>query len=308
VVNKPYKDKDWLYHQYWELGKSTRQIAKELKVDPATIRNWLIRFDIPRREPNVKKNLNKKEYYKDKDWLYYQYYVLKKSKSQIARECGIIPPSLDFYFKKFGFKTREEFKPYMDKDRLYQEYVVNRKSSCQIAKELGVDDETIRIWLIRHNIERREKKEACSTVKNYNLTLSEEFKQMLDGLLLGDGCLTKDKRVKGNAYYQHGDKHKNYIEWLRQQFIDEGLECSRIYRKEHKRFNSVTYHFITKPYPCLTEQYLRWYPEGKKIVPKDLELTPIVCLHWYIGDGSLIKRYNKKRRPYIHLYTNSFFT
>lgn len=33
--------------------------------------------------------------------------------------------------------------------------------------------------------------------------------------------------------------------------------------------------------------YDRWYPHGsiKVSVPKDLELNPTVCLHWYMGDG-----------------------
>ncbi|MFX1513498.1 MAG: hypothetical protein ACFFCQ_13010 [Promethearchaeota archaeon] len=35
----------------------------------------------------------------------------------------------------------------------------------------------------------------------------------------------------------------------------------------------------------LYKQYLRWYPEGKKRIPKDLTLTPLVVFHWYMGDG-----------------------
>src|SRR5947207_2878946 len=37
----------------------------------------------------------------------------------------------------------------------------------------------------------------------------------------------------------------------------------------------------------LKEQRLRWYPEWKKIVPRDVLLDPVSILHWYLGDGSL---------------------
>lgn len=42
--------KDWLYDQYWNQGKSTRQMGRVCGVDKATILRWLRRFNIPRRE------------------------------------------------------------------------------------------------------------------------------------------------------------------------------------------------------------------------------------------------------------------
>lgn len=36
----------------------------------------------------------------------------------------------------------------------------------------------------------------------------------------------------------------------------------------------------------LYKEFNRWYPKGKKVVPKDLRLTPVSALHWYVGDGS----------------------
>lgn len=42
-----------------------------------------------------------------------------------------------------------------------------------------------------------------------------------------------------------------------------------------------------------------WYPDGKKIVPKNISLTPTTLLHWHIGDGSTGKKQ-------IFLYTQRF--
>ncbi len=31
--------------------------------------------------------------------------------------------------------------------------------------------------------------------------------------------------------------------------------------------------------------YRKWYPNGRKIVPKNLKMTPTTLLHWHVGDG-----------------------
>jgi len=46
-VKKLYRNKEWLYNEHWVKGKSVRQIAKEQKVGPATIRYHLIKNDVP---------------------------------------------------------------------------------------------------------------------------------------------------------------------------------------------------------------------------------------------------------------------
>lgn len=48
-MEKLYKNKNWLYHQYIELGKSTPEIAKECKCCKQTILSWLNKFGIERR-------------------------------------------------------------------------------------------------------------------------------------------------------------------------------------------------------------------------------------------------------------------
>lgn len=50
-------NKEWLYHQYVELGKSYQQIAKETSRDFTTIYYWIKKHNIPAR-----KNCNKSGY------------------------------------------------------------------------------------------------------------------------------------------------------------------------------------------------------------------------------------------------------
>jgi len=57
--------------------------------------------------------------------------------------------------------------------------------------------------------------------------------------------------------------------------------------------------------PCLEflNERMRWYPNGKKIIPKNLVLNPVVLAHWYMGDGSVSV---PKGRLQVRLHTNGF--
>ena len=48
--------------------------------------------------------------------------------------------------------------------------------------------------------------------------------------------------------------------------------------------------------PTLLNFHKRWYPFGKKIVPRDIKLTKEALLFWYLSDGS-IDFSNKKKFP-----------
>lgn len=61
--NEPYRDKNWLEEKYLEEEKSLTEISDEIDRSPGTIRKWLKKFNIPRREPGLrgKKNPSWKE-------------------------------------------------------------------------------------------------------------------------------------------------------------------------------------------------------------------------------------------------------
>lgn len=65
-----------------------------------------------------------------------------------------------------------------------------------------------------------------------------------------------------------------------------------------------SYKYCSCSYVELLPIHKKWYPKGKKIVPKDIVLTPLTLRQWYIGDGCLIK--SKNANPRIRLYTNCF--
>jgi len=56
----------------------------------------------------------------------------------------------------------------------------------------------------------------------------------------------------------------------------------------------------------ITAQFKRWYPDGKKIVPRDLELTDECIIWWYIGDGHLCRKKSRPNYRRVILSTDSF--
>src|SRR5205823_10380602 len=75
----------------------------------------------------------------------------------------------------------------------------------------------------------------------------------------------------------------------------------------------TTYHLGTRSYTALLPVRQRWYDDRLaglcKVVPADLAVTPVIALHWYLGDGHLaVDRRPSKAgaKPRIRLSTDGF--
>ena len=83
---------------------------------------------------------------------------------------------------------------------------------------------------------------------------------------------------------------------MRDTLKEFGIEqAGKIHKHYYKKYNCYTYHYSSRAYPELLSIHKEWYPKGKKIVPRGIVLTPLVCRQWYLGDGSLITN-NKNYR------------
>jgi len=123
--------------------------------------------------------------------------------------------------------------------------------------------------------------------KNY-IDLSTEAMEFLNGELLGDGCLNglKYNNKITSARFTYGSKYKKYIYWLRNELDDIGIIQSGKIGEYIGQCNNKKFLYSSKSYVELSEVYKKWYPNGKKIVPKDIKLTPTTVRQWFIGDGS----------------------
>lgn len=144
--------------------------------------------------------------------------------------------------------------------------------------------------------------ERLSGPKRNHIVLTNEIKQYLDGELLGDGCMYA--RSQGNPYFKYSSKHYEYAYWLTYIFHRNGIQTSNVKKRFIKLKNKdklyLSHSFYTKRYVEFQGVRKRWYPNGKKIVPQDIILTPIVLRQWYIGDGYL------QNHRSITLFTDCF--
>lgn len=124
----------------------------------------------------------------------------------------------------------------------------------------------------------------AATKRRGTLRLSGILLEILDGELLGDGCIQRPHTR--SAHFTYATARGVYLSWLMRLLESHGLE-GRMYGPRHNKgsFGTVQYDYHSKRYPEMYDLYKRWYPNGKKAVPRDIQLTPTVCRHWYIGDG-----------------------
>jgi len=192
-------------------------------------------------------------------------------------------------------------KIYQSRDWLYTQYWTKMLNPRQIGESVGVCQTTIWNWLYKLNIPVRSIGEARHLVKGNHCNLSQEAKEWSDGELLGDGGIYS--RNSYSAYFQYTSQYNKYAQYISDTLKSFGIEQTGEIR-EYPKNEKYSYYYISRSYEELLPIRKRWYPESKKIVPRDLKLTPLVCRQWYIGDGYLHHR--KGGKPSITLYTNAF--
>lgn len=148
---------------------------------------------------------------------------------------------------------------------------------------------------------------------NKRIDLTQEQFEVLEGLMLGDGAAHGG--VNAHLSVFRAKKDKQYLEYERkifQNYLNPSYKKSCLYIKGHidkrtgKRYPG--YHFATSVNPSLTDVRSRWYPNEKKIVPRDLVLSSRTMAHWICDDGCIWAN-KKETLPYrfmLDLATHSF--
>lgn len=145
----------------------------------------------------------------------------------------------------------------------------------------------------------------------FNVPMPNQFtskqKQVLIGGLLGDFYLYQNKNhINAGLVGSRAYKDKKYAQYELDVFKNfcNGKVGKTSYLD--KRTNK-TYHrawFRTRVSRVFTSYKQKWYPNGTKIVPRDLQLTPLICAIWFCDDGSVI--YKNKNNLRLQFATDGF--
>ncbi len=127
--------------------------------------------------------------------------------------------------------------------------------------------------------------------------LTDHQQQVLDGCLLGDGTVAA--RRGRNARFQYGDIREDVVILVVESLRPLSMRAPYV-RTDISGFPNSKPFFCTYSVasPTFSAVRGRWY-NGKKFIPRDLVLTPTVCLFWYLGDGGL-------NRDRVNLSTQGF--
>jgi len=128
------------------------------------------------------------------------------------------------------------------------------------------------------------------------LFLSKRQKEILIGLILGDGHLERlYTPTLGRLKVEQSYKHKDYVDWIYEEFRNWVRSKPKIKKKEVWDRTYLNYGFLTYGHRLLREFQEKLYRKGKKIVPNDLEknITPLGLAIWFMDDGSIKSRKHK---------------
>ena len=116
--------------------------------------------------------------------------------------------------------------------------------------------------------------------------MNETIRHIIIGSILGDGFLTPlTKREKlSRLWLKYDDKRYLYLKWLYQELKPIGVDPIK------KKKNYTQHYFLTHSLKELGMLRKQFYPNGKKIIPKDIFsvlVHPLSLAVWYMDDGNL---------------------
>jgi len=119
---------------------------------------------------------------------------------------------------------------------------------------------------------------------------------ILTGLILGDGSLSKVKN--GKSRLQVGSNKSEYLKWL------SGEVGGTVSYSHTSKSGKEVEQLKTKSTAKLASWRRKWYPNGEKIIPGDINFNDTIIRFWFVGDGSLVKP-RQGDTPYITIYNSS---
>jgi hypothetical protein len=126
--------------------------------------------------------------------------------------------------------------------------------------------------------------------------LTEKQLEVTTGFLMGDASVISDRK---NCYLRSNMTTPKYLKYVDNlfgclgtgvKFYKTGSEIAEMNRKsgfspnaDEEKYSDV-YFWQTRLHPKFNE-FREWYSSGRKVWPENIELTPTVLKHWYVGDG-----------------------
>lgn len=113
--------------------------------------------------------------------------------------------------------------------------------------------------------------------------------EIIEGELLGDGCMSLTGSYKSNACFSHSTANIEYGKYLYNKLNLLGVKLLSPEILPPRNKGRAQFRTRTTSNVAWTNLYHKWYINSKKTIPLDLILNKERCLHWYLGDGHFSK-------------------
>jgi transposase len=255
VPEDAYKNEEWLRQKYVDDDLTMEEIGDFFDVTASSVYYYLKKFGID-TDSRGKQLSDEQLQYDDKDWLFDQYIEQHKPTAEIAKVAGVSPRTIQDWLKKHDIDKRPRGTR-LDPDHivrnegwLISKYKFERLSIEEIADEADVNHKTVRRWMEKFGIERRDPGEwempNWSRIDESNPIRDEEwFRKKHHEEMLSTYEIADEAGVSRTSVYNYADKHgielrdsfgtviskDNPIrdpDWIREKYVEEGLKTSEI--------------------------------------------------------------------------------
>ena len=116
------------------------------------------------------------------------------------------------------------------------------------------------------------------------VSLTKIQKDIIVGLLLGDGSLEYDGFKASRLQIKQCEKKKDYVQWLYERL------SNLVKTPPKQRMDYRQWYFSTKSTVDLERYRKIFYLNGRKIVPENIStliVSPLTLAVWFMDDGSL---------------------
>ena len=179
----------------------------------------------------------------------------------------------------------------LDDEWLRKKYVDEKLPLREICKSIaGTHPNTIKRKLNKMGVELRGLRDSHMVGKSELFIPDDE---VIKGTLLGDGSILMYSKTGVSApRYSKFSSKEDYAFHIASHLHKKPKDRIFLSTKEVEGKFYEGYSFRTTTTKLLTPYYEKWYSgeNHKKIVPKDLILTPRIILYWFMDDGYTIYR------------------
>lgn len=180
---------------------------------------------------------------------------------------------------------QSKFEQLDDSNWLIQKYINECLSSIEIGNIVGCSCRNVTRALTKYGIPVRNKSEGHRVKRCDHFIFNIGI---INGSLLGDSSISLPNHGTGNSYLCKTNVDYEHLLYFANQIFSKNPE-SRITGPFENKWgyenSKPFYRLSTYSKPELTILRKIWYPDGIKIIPRDILLTKKSILHWFMDDG-----------------------